>query len=213
STESVLGPQVGDGGVGNTSLIVSYTMNGYPAEHVPTAFDNFTVTVHVDGRPVQLCDTAGQDDLECLRPFCYRDADVFLLYYSIIAQSSFHSVRERWTLEVRRLHPVAPLVLVGTQSDLRDDVQVLMWLARQQKQPVKVEARLVSRSLGVSAFAECSALTQKNLKAVFDTAIMDSLEHKEELKGMRQRVMLREKTPDKFRQLSQTWWRKRSCFM
>lgn len=30
---------VEDGGVGKTSLIVSYTTNGY---HVPTAFDNFT---------------------------------------------------------------------------------------------------------------------------------------------------------------------------
>lgn len=106
------------------------------------------------------------------------------------------------------------MVLVGTQSDLRDDVQVLIQLARQREQPVSIEeARQVARSLGVSAFAECSALTQKNLKAVFDTAIMVSLEHKEELKGMRQRVTLREKTPDKFRQLSQTWWRKLSCFM
>lgn len=33
---------VGDEGVGKTSLIVSYSTNGYPAEHVPTAFDNFT---------------------------------------------------------------------------------------------------------------------------------------------------------------------------
>ncbi|XP_027034755.1 rho-related GTP-binding protein RhoU [Tachysurus fulvidraco] len=207
---------VGDGDVGKTSLIVSYTTNGYPAEHVPTAFDNFTVTVDVDGRPVQLhlCDTAGQDDLECLRPFCYRDADVFLLCYSIVAPSSFHSVRERWAPEVHRLHPVAPLVLVGTQSDLREDVQVLIQLARQQERPISVEeARLVARSLGVSAFAECSALTQKNLKAVFDTAIMVSLEHKEQPKGLRRRVMVRNKTPEKLRQLSQAWWKKLSCFM
>lgn len=76
---------VGDGAVGKSSLVVSYTTNGYPAEYVPTAFDNFTgrfvavscfahlgvpfltrfgltAVVVVDGRPVrlQLCDMAGQ---------------------------------------------------------------------------------------------------------------------------------------------------------
>lgn len=36
---------VGDEAVGKTSLIVSYATNGYPAEYVPTAFDNFTGNV------------------------------------------------------------------------------------------------------------------------------------------------------------------------
>lgn len=81
------------------------------------------------------------------------------------------------------------------------------------------EGRLFARNLGLSAFSECSALTQKNLKTVFDTAIMVSLEHKEELKSMRQSqrlrqsLALRQKTPEKIRQFSQTWWRKFSCFM
>lgn len=33
---------VGDGAVGKTSLVVSYTTNGYPADYVPTALDKFT---------------------------------------------------------------------------------------------------------------------------------------------------------------------------
>lgn len=75
-----------------------------------------------------------------------------------------------------------------------------------------VLVRPVARSLGVAVLAECSsALTQKNLKAVFDTAIVVSLEHKEQLKGLRQRQ--REQTPNKITQLSQTWWRKLSCFV
>ena len=53
---------IGDGAVGKTSLIISYTTNGYPNEYVPTAMDTYHAVVHVDDQPLtlELCDTPGQ---------------------------------------------------------------------------------------------------------------------------------------------------------
>ncbi|KAK2817472.1 hypothetical protein Q5P01_025663 [Channa striata] len=191
---------VGDGAVGKSSLIVSYTTNGYPTEYVPTALDNFTVMVGVDGKPVRLtlCDTAGQDELERLRPLCYRNADVFLLCYSVVRPCSFRNLINRWVPEIRQHCPSAPVVLVGTQLDLREDVQVLINLAKNQERPVSTEeGQGLAQELGAVSFAECSALTQKNLKDAFDSAILASVQQTDSSSVQQQRLTLRKKTPER----------------
>ena len=166
---------IGDGAVGKTSLIISYTTNGYPNEYVPTAIDTYNAVVHVDGQPLtlELCDTPGQDDFDTLRPLVYPNTDVFLLCFSVALPSSFHNVREKWIPELRAHCGKVPVVLVGTQSDLREDAKTLVQLRHTKEQPVQEhEARKLAQSLGCEMYVECSSLTQRNLKDVFDSAIV-----------------------------------------
>ncbi|KAL7978607.1 hypothetical protein Chor_005589 [Crotalus horridus] len=193
---------VGDGAVGKTCLLISYTTNKFPSEYVPTVFDNYAVTVMIGGEPytLGLFDTAGQEDYDRLRPLSYPQTDVFL-----------------WVPEITHHCPKTPFLLVGTQIDLRDDPSTIEKLAKNKQKPITPEAaEKLARDLKAVKYVECSALTQwkpgvqvermltplcsaclsflppkiyfvrkKGLKNVFDEAILAALEPPEPKKSRR----------------------------
>ncbi|CAL8125767.1 unnamed protein product [Orchesella dallaii] len=157
---------VGDGTVGKTCLLYSYSNNSFPEEYVPTIFDNLAKNVTVDGMvfSLTLWDTAGQEEYERLRPLSYPKTDCFLLCFAIDNPASYANVELKWIPELRHHCPRAAIILVGTKSDLRKEKSPNICIS-------DTEARKMKSKIRANAFIECSAKTQENLEQVFTEAV------------------------------------------
>jgi len=124
---------------------------------------------------LSLWDTAGQEDYDRLRPLSYPQTNVFLLCFSVISETSFKNVKTKWWPEVTH-HCPTDNILVGTKVDLRDDPEFLDSLKEKGLSPISpAQGEQLAAEIKAVKYMECSALTQKGLKEVFDFAIKNVL--------------------------------------
>lgn len=78
----------------------------------------------------------------------------------------------QWYPEIEHHAPGVPIILVGTKLDLRDEPEVREQLRQRKMAPIQYEQAVqVAKEIKAVKYLECSALTQRNLKSVFDEAI------------------------------------------
>jgi Ras-related C3 botulinum toxin substrate 1 len=166
---------VGDGAVGKTCLLITYTSQKFPTQYVPTVFDDYSANVKVDKTIISLglWDTAGGEEYNRLRPLSYPGTDIFLICFSVASPKSFENVTGKWWPELTHHCPGVRALLVGTKTDLRDDVETLDKLREKGLEPVTREQgeTLAHELLGSSRnYMECSARALQGVDQVFDQA-------------------------------------------
>ena len=154
---------VGDGAVGKTCMLISYTTNAFPGEYIPTVFDNYSTDMVVNNKPITLglWDTGGREDYDRLRPLSYPQTDIFLICFSLVNRVSLENVTAKWKPELAHFCPNVPIILVGTKIDLRDDEETIKQLKSRKQTAISYEEGVkMAKEIGASKYVECSSLTQ-----------------------------------------------------
>ncbi|XP_014254356.1 ras-like GTP-binding protein RhoL [Cimex lectularius] len=161
---------VGDGMVGKTCLLITYTTQRFPTEYVPTVFDNYATSMTVDGQEYDttLWDTAGQEDYERLRPLTYPNTDCFLLCFSVGTRASYDNIYSKWYPELKQFCPNVPIIIVATKIDLRETNEDALMPADGKKMKKKIKA---------FKYMECSALKVEGLSEIFTEAVRACIKH------------------------------------
>ncbi|KAI5966347.1 RHO4 [Candida pseudojiufengensis] len=153
---------VGDGAVGKSCLLISYSQNKFPEIYVPTVFENYIVPLlSPQGNKIfelELWDTAGQEEYDRLRPLSYRDVDLLLVCFALNSITSLQNIKTLWFPEISHYCPNVPIILVGTKSDLPSDIP--------EDLPYKIATEIKA-----IAYIQTSSKTMLNVKQTFDYAL------------------------------------------
>ena len=118
---SILGPT----DIGKTCLFHYIAYGEYLASQInPTTVANFltkNVEINCDIVTLQLWDTAGQENFQCLVPMFARCAQVAVIVYDVTSLSSFNNI-QTWYNQMKENSQVPNIIICGNKSDLESEI-------------------------------------------------------------------------------------------
>nr|XP_022908629.1 cell division control protein 42 homolog [Onthophagus taurus] len=157
---------VGDGTTGKTCLLICYKDKKFEPYYIPTVFDSYSMTVPIGDHEytIVLCDTAGQEEYDRLRPLAYTETDVFVVCFAVDNLASLKNVENKWLPEIRHHKPQAKIILTCTKIDLRTDDNIQT-----------ADGFAVCKRNKLDDYVECSSKLMRNVNQVFAIAISSYL--------------------------------------
>lgn len=129
---------------------------------------------------LSILDNAGQHDYENMRSCSYKDSEVLVLCYSVVDRDSLESIKDFWVPEVSHCRRRQPIILVGTQTDLRRD--------NSDDSVSSEEGEQLAKDIGADTFVECTAHDNDSVNHVFEVMTNAGLKFRKKKNSFVKRV-------------------------
>ncbi|KAH0791253.1 GTP-binding protein rhoA [Histomonas meleagridis] len=168
----------GDSDSGISALMYAYQNGKAPGRYIPTIIENYTKKVNIEEHTIKLkvWQIAGQGDYDKVRPLSYANADVIIICFSLVSQDSLLNVEKIWLPEVKKFCKGAAYILVGLQSDLRDENSSEEIVTTKQGEEMK-------EKIGAYGYIEASVDKYSNINEVFELALRAVIAKQQKKKG------------------------------
>ena len=116
---------IGDTGIGKTTLLEALgekTTSDIVSEGIFEKYEAQITARNGSHISINYTECPCSDEYSRLRSLSYRNTHVFFLCYSCINRSSFENAILQWYPEINMISPDAPVYIIGTQADLRNQI-------------------------------------------------------------------------------------------
>ena len=128
----------------------------------------------------------------------YRFVDAVILVFSVIEPDSINATSKSVVRQIRKFDDVPeypiPIILIGNQTDFRNDYETLSDLSQQGKRPITFEiGEHLARETNAVKYLECSSSDEMGIANVLEEVVWASLRRFQKM----HRLMIQEKVKQK----------------